>query len=200
MKTISGLFGGGFLGIWQGLPWFIRYPLVGGLMMVGAAELNIDINHAIRAPQIFGGEAAKGDAQVIDPVKTRADMMAGAPVTGAAALIATQVGVGDADARQKGAVATAAAESVDDIQAKIAKGLKPTTSELLQLREVEIKEQELRAKKNEADRIEYEASIKRAEATQALAKAKADRIKSEYVAKVLSEQGQSQPLFGFGTR
>jgi TolA-binding protein len=159
MKSLLGLgTGGAVVAIWEKLPWFVRYPLVGGLMMVGAAELNIDVNHALRAPQIYGGEAAKGDAQVVDPAKTLASMKTGAPVTGAAALLATQVGVGDADARQKGAVATAASESIEDIRAKIAKGQKPTTSELLQLREVEIKEQELREKTAEARIKEAQAS------------------------------------------
>ena len=64
------------------------------------------------------GQAAQSEAQAVDPAKTRAAMRTGAPVTGAEALLATQVDQSDADAQQKQALATAATESIDDIRAK----------------------------------------------------------------------------------
>jgi hypothetical protein len=186
MKTVIGLgSGGAFTTFWGKLPALIRYPVVFGIGALAVAELNIDVNHAWFAPRIFGGQAVQGDAQAADPLKTREDMRAGLPVTGAAALIATQVGVGDADARQKGALATAASEGVEEIRAKIAKGQKPTTSELLALREVEIKEAELRTKT-------AEARIKEAEASAAGAKAQGDIAVNKMIVDTFSGGGNAE--------
>jgi hypothetical protein len=203
MKTVSGLFGGGtIIGVWEKIPAIIKYPLVFGIAVVGVAELNIDVNHALRSTQIFGGQGAQGEAQMIDPVKTRADMKAGTPVTGASALLATQVDQGDADAQQKQALARAATESIDDIRDKHVKGRTLTTTESFRLKEYEIKEQELRAKKAEADRIEAEARIKQAEATAAMANAERDKAISGEIVRMYGPNGQRN-LYGlsqFGIR
>ena len=151
MKTVSGMFGGGALiALWEKLPWFVRYPLVGGLMTLGASELNIDVNHALRAPQIFGGQAAQGEAQMVDPTKTRADQKAGIPVSGARALLETQVHQGDAEARQKGAVADAATESIEQIRAKQKAGKFLNSTEQLRLIEYDTKLAELERTRAEA--------------------------------------------------
>jgi hypothetical protein len=185
MKSLLGLgSGGAFTSFWEKLPALVRYPVIFGLGIYSAAELGIDFNHALNAPQIFGGQAAQGDAQIANPLKTRDDMKAGLPVTGAAALVATQVGVGNADALQKGAIATAASESVEDIRAKIAKGQKPTTSEVLALREVEIKEAELRTKT-------AEAKIKEAESSAAAAKANSEIALSKIITGIPGTPGGS---------
>ena len=111
-------------------------------------------------------------------------MRTGAPVTGAEALLATQVDQGDADAQQKQALATAATESIEDIRAKAAKHIKLTTTESFRLKEFEIKEQELRVKKAEAQRTEAEARIKDAEATAAMANAERDKAISNEIVRI----------------
>jgi hypothetical protein len=99
MRTLSGLgAGGAIVAIWERIPNYVKLPVAFGLGLLAASELTIDANHALWSGRIFMGQAAQGEAQQADPGKTRADMTAGAPVTGAAALIATQVDQGDADA------------------------------------------------------------------------------------------------------
>jgi hypothetical protein len=168
--------------------------------MLAASELTIDVNHALQSAKIFLGQAAQGDAQTADPRQVRANMRAGAPVTNAEALLATQVDQGDADAQQKHALAAAATESIADIRAKLARGITLTTTESFRLKEYEIKEQELRAKKAEADRIEAEARIKQAEATAAMAKAERDRVISREIIRTYGSENLAadirQQLFG----
>ena len=185
MKSLLGLGSGGAISaIWGKIPAYVKIPVVFGLGVLAASELTIDANHALQSARIFLGQAAQSEAQAVDPAKTRAAMRTGAPVTGAEALLATQVDQSDADAQQKQALATAATESIDDIRAKSLRGLKLTTTESFRLKEFEIKEQELRAKKAEAQRIEAEARIKEAEATAALAIAERDKALSNEIVRM----------------
>ena len=192
MKSLLGLGSGGAISaIWGKIPAYVKIPVVFGLGVLAASELTIDANHALQSARIFLGQAAQSEAQAVDPAKTRAAMRTGAPVTGAEALLATQVDQSDADAQQKQALATAATESIDDIRAKSLRGLKLTTTESFRLKEFEIKEQELRAKKAEAQRIEAEARIKEAEATAALAIAERDKALSNEIGRMYGpEQGR----------
>ncbi len=192
MKSLLGLGSGGAISsLWEKIPAYVKIPLIFGAGVLAASELTIDANHALQSAKIFLGQAAQSAAQAVDPAKTRAAMRTGAPVTGAEALLATQVDQGDADAMQKQALATAATESIDDVRAKSAKHIKLTTTESFRLKEFEIKEQELRAKKAEAQRIEAEARIKDAEATAAMANAERDKaISNEIVRMYGPEQGR----------
>ena len=188
MKSLLGLGSGGAISaIWGKIPAYVKIPVVFGLGVLAASELTIDANHALQSARIFLGQAAQSEAQAVDPAKTRAAMRTGAPVTGAEALLATQVDQSDADAQQKQALATAATESIDDIRAKAKRGLKLTTTESFRLKEYEIKEQELRAKTAEALKIEAEAQTAAALAAQAEAKARAERIIAESVAGTLTD-------------
>ena len=192
MKSLLGLGSGGVIAtLWSRIPAYIKIPAIFGAGVLAASELTIDANHALQSAKIFLGQAAQGEAQAVDPAKTRAAMRSGAPVTGAEALLATQVDQGDADAQQKQALAVAATESLEDIRAKAAKGLKLTTTESFRLTEFEIKQQELRAKKAEAQRIEAEARIKEAEATAAMANAERDKAISNEIVRIYGpEQGR----------
>ena len=165
--------------------------------MVGAAELNIDVNHAIQSVKIFGGQGAQGEAQMIDPIKTRADMRAGMPVTGAAALVATQVDQGDAEARTKQADALAANEGIDDILAKQARRQKLTTTEELRLKDYQLKVRELQLKEKEIALREYDVKIRGAESTAAEAKALAEKQGAEFSSRMIeSMNGRGGGLFG----
>ena len=185
MKSILGLGAGGAISaIWEKIPAYVKVPAIFGAGILAASELTIDANHALQSARIFLGQAAQSAAQAVDPAKTRAAMRTGAPVTGAEALLATQVDQGDADAQQKQALATAATESIEDIRAKAAKHIKLTTTESVRLKEFEIKEQELRVKKAEAQRTEAEARIKDAEATAAMANAERDKAISNEIVRI----------------
>jgi hypothetical protein len=192
MKSLLGLGAGGAIsGIWQKIPAYVKIPVIFGAGVLAASELTIDANHALQSARIFLGQAAQSEAQAVDPAKTRAAMRSGAPVTGAEALLATQVDQGDADAQQKQALAVAATESIDDIRAKAARHQTLTTTESFRLKEYEIKEQELRAKKAEAQRMEAEARIKEAEASAALAIAERDKALSNEIVRMYGpEQGR----------
>ena len=190
MKSLLGLGSGGAISaIWGKIPAYVKIPVIFGLGVLAASELTIDANHALQSARIFLGQAAQSEAQAVDPAKTRAAMRTGGPepVTGAEALLATQVDQGDADAQQKQALAVAATESIDDIRAKAAKHIKLTTTESFRLKEYEIKEQELRAKTAEAQKIEADSRIAAALAAQAEAKARAERIIAESVAGTLTD-------------
>ena len=185
MKSILGLGAGGAISaIWEKIPAYVKVPAIFGAGILAASELTIDANHALQSARIFLGQAAQSAAQAVDPAKTRAAMRTGAPVTGAEALLATQVDQGDADAQQKQALATAATESIEDIRAKAAKHIKLTTTESFRLKEFEIKEQELRVKRAEAQRTEAEARIKDAEATAAMANAERDKAISNEIVRI----------------
>ncbi len=188
MKTVSQLAGGGAgLPLWRRLPGMVKWPVVFGLGIFAAAELNLDLNRSLRAPQIFGGEAAKGQAQMDDPMQTRKDMAARRPVTGADALVATQVDVGDAEARTQQAKAGAATESADEIEAKQTRGEKLSVVERLQWLDVQIARQDVVIKGAEARTRAAEAQIKEAEASAASIKAKSDIVTSNYTTRLLSE-------------
>lgn len=188
MKTASQLAGGGaVLPIWRRIPWWVRFPTVFGLGLFAAAELNLDLNHALFAPQIFGGKAAEGQAQMDDPTRTRKDMAARKPVTGADALVATQVDEGAADAKSSQAKAGAATESADDIEAKEKRGEKLTVVERMQWLDVQIARQDVVIRHAESRAKAAEAQIKEAEASAAAAQAKADIVSSKVTARVMSE-------------
>jgi hypothetical protein len=186
MKTVSQLAGGGaILPIWRRIPWLVRFPFVFGLGVVAASELNIDLNRSLRSLPIFGGKAAEGQAQIDDPTRTRKDMAARKPVTGADALVATQVDEGDADAKSKQAKAGAATESADEIEAKEKRGEKLTVVERMQWLDVQIAQQDVVIKQAEARTKAAEAQIKEAEAS--AAQAKADIVTAKVTQRVMSE-------------
>lgn len=193
MKTISQLGAGGAgLQIWRRIPWIVRYPLVFGLGVVAAAELNLELNRSLRSIDIFGGEGAKGQAQIDDPTQTRKDMAAGKPVSGADALVATEVDVGDAEAKTQQAKAGAATESIEDIEAKANRGEKLSVVERLQWLDVQIAEQDVVIKDAEGRAKAAEAEIKEAEASAAGAEARADVATSNYTARIVSgDPGQA---------
>ena len=188
--------GGAITAIWQKIPAYVKVPAIFGAGVLAASELTVDVNHALQSAKLFLGQAAQSEAQAVDPATTRAAMRAGAPVTGAAALLETQVDQGDADAQQKQALATAATEGIDDIRAKDENGLKLTTTESFRLKEFEIKEQELRAKKAEADRIEAEALIKKAEASSAQATAQMNNTVANEVIRLYGPEKGASPDVG----
>jgi hypothetical protein len=195
MKSLLGLGSGGAISaIWEKIPGYVKIPAIFGVGVLAASELTIDANHALQSARIFLGQAAQSEAQAVDPAKTRAAMRTGAPVTGAEALLATQVDQGDADAQQKQALAVAATESIDDIRAKAKRGLKLTTTESFRLKEYEIKEQELRAKTAEAQRTEAEARIKEAEASAALAIAERDKAIAHEIVRIYGPEHGSVDL------
>lgn len=200
MKSLLGLGAGGTISaIWEKIPGYVKIPAIFGAGILAASELTIDANHALQSAKIFLGQAAQGEAQTADPRQTRVNMKSGVAVTGAEALLATQVDQGDADAQQKQALALAATESIDDILAKRKRGVTLTTTESFRLTEFEIKQQELRAKKAEADRIEAEARIKEAEATAAMANAARDKAISAEIIRMTGPNG-TRDLYGPGTR
>jgi len=168
MKTLISLAGGGsVLNIWKRIPASVKVPAIFGLGVLAAAELNIDANHSWFSNRIFGGQAAQGEAQVVDPAATRKAIAAGQPVTGAEATLAAQYQGLDADAKQKAAYADAANESEDEILAKKAAGRRLTTTEELRLAEI-------RAKRAEAEKQEAEAAIAKARAGYAKAYSEAE--------------------------
>jgi hypothetical protein len=182
MKVLLGLgSNGAAVAIWRLIPAIVKYPIIFGLGVLCMAEVNSELNQSLRAPQIVGGEAAKGQAQIDDPVKTRDDMDAGLPVTGAGALIAVKVAQGDAGARTKQAQATADTESVEDIEEKKQRGAKLTTTEDLAYAKVQVKENELSIKQSEARAKIAEAQTRQAQATAASAKAKSDIAAANYI-------------------
>jgi hypothetical protein len=188
MKTISQLAGGGAgLPLWRRLPRMVKWPVVFGLGVFAAAELNMDLNRSLRAPQIFGGEAAKGQAQIDDPTQTRKNMAAKRSVTGADALVATEVDLGDAEAKTQAAKAGAANESIEEIEAKKKRGEKLTVVERLQVLEVQIAQVDVGIKGAEARAKAAEAQIKEAEASAASVQSKADIASSNYAARLMSE-------------
>ena len=201
MKSLLGLGAGGAISaLWEKIPAYVKIPAIFGAGVLAASELTIDANHALQSAKMFLGQAAQSEAQAVDPMKTRAAMRTGAPVTGAEALLATQVDQGDADAQQKQALAAAATESIEDIRAKSAKHLTLTTTESFRLMEYQIKEQELRAKKAEAERTEAEARIKEAEATAAMAKAEKDKAISAEAVRMLGSNSQPDVRSFFNMR
>ena len=198
MKSLLGLGSGGAISaIWEKIPAYVKIPVIFGAGVLAASELTIDANRALQSARLFLGQAAQSEAQAVDPAKTRAAMRTGAPVTGAEALLATQIDQNDADAQQKQALAVAATESIDDIRTKAKRGLKLTTTESFRLKEYEIKEQELRAKKAEAQRIEAEARIKEAEATAAMAIAERDKALSNEIVRLYGPERGSVDLRRF---
>jgi hypothetical protein len=123
MRMLMGLgSNGAAVAIWRAIPAIVKYPLIFGIGLLSMAEVNTLMNESVRAPQIIGGEAAKGEAQIDDPVKMRADLDVGLPVTGAGGLVAVKVGQGDAAARTKQAQATADTESMEELSGKQAEG------------------------------------------------------------------------------
>lgn len=182
--------GGAAIPIWRMIPAVVKYPLVFGLGVMCMAEINSEVNQSLQAPQIAGGEAAKGRAQIDDPVATEQDLDAGLPVTGAKALVAVKVAQGDAGARTKQAQATADTESVEDIDQKKRAGLKLTTTEDLAYLKVQVKEKELVIKQSEARAKIAEAQTREAQATAAAAKAKAKIATSNFIVReVGSDEG-----------
>jgi len=168
MKSLISLAGGGsVVNLWRRIPAIVKVPVIFGAGVLAAAELNIDANHAWFSNRIFGGQAAQGEAQVVDPVATRKAIQAGQPVTGAEATLAAQYQGLDADAKQKAAYADASTESEDEILAKKAAGRRLTTTEELRLAEI-------RAKRAEAEKQEAEAAIAKARAGYAKAFSEAE--------------------------
>jgi hypothetical protein len=177
MRMLMGLgSNGAAVAIWRAIPAIVKYPLIFGIGLLSMAEVNTLMNESVRAPQIIGGEAAKGEAQIDDPVKMRADLDVGLPVTGAGGLVAVKVGQGDAAARTKQAQATADTESMEDIQAK-----KLSTTEDIAYSKVQTKEAELSGKQAEGRGKIAEAQMKEAQATAAEAQANAKIASANFV-------------------
>jgi hypothetical protein len=192
MRILLGLgSNGAALAIWRLIPAIVKYPIIFGLGVLCMAEINSELNQSLRAPQIVGGEAAKGQAQIDDPTQTRDDLDAGLPVTGADALVAVKVAQGDAGARTKQAQATADTESIEDIEQKKRRGDRLTTTEDLAYAKVQVKENELLIKQSEARAKIAEAQTKEAQATSAQAKAKATIATSELIIRDFG--GHQQP-------
>ena len=109
MKSLISLAGGGSLvNLWRRIPAIVKVPVIFGAGVLAAAELNIDANHAWFSNRIFGGQAAQGEAQMVDPADTRKAVAEGKHVSGAERMIEVQVSAGDADARTKTVYANAA--------------------------------------------------------------------------------------------
>ncbi len=152
MKSLLSLAGGGSLiNLWKRIPAVIKLPMVFGAGVLAAAELNIDANHSWFSNRIFGGQAAQGEAQMVDPADTRKAVAEGKHVSGAERMIEVQVSAGDADARTKTVYADAALESEAELLRKKARGERMTSTEELRLKELQLKEQELRSATAEAD-------------------------------------------------
>ena len=153
MKTLLGLMGGGaIVTVWRLIPAIVKVPAIFGAGMLAAADLNKDINESWVSGRIFGGQAAEGDAKVTDPGKTLKQYRAGLPVPGAAAAVGVEIAGKNADALQKQAYADAAAESEDEILAKLKAGLRITTTEQLRLIELQSARQDYLTKKANAEK------------------------------------------------
>ena len=152
MKSLISLAGGGSLvNLWRRIPAIVKVPVIFGAGVLAAAELNIDANHAWFSNRIFGGQAAQGEAQMVDPADTRKAVAEGKHVSGAERMIEVQVSAGDADARTKTVYADAALESETELLGKKKRGERMTSTEELRLKELQLKEQELRRATAEAD-------------------------------------------------
>jgi hypothetical protein len=169
MKSLIGLFanGGAVANVWQRVPFYVKAPVVVGVVLMASVDLVRDINIGFRSGRVAEGQAVDADAKIADPDATRAAVLAGKPVTGAERQIAAQIAGLDADADQKRAAADAATESDDEILEKWKNHKKLTTTEKLRLREVQIKdkelairEQELRIKAAEASAADSSAAVK----------------------------------------
>lgn len=178
---------GAGLAIWRVIPATVKYPIIFGFGVLCMAEINTMVNESLRAPQITGGEAAKGGAQIDDPVKTREELDAGLPVTGADGLVAVKVGQADAEARTKQAQATADTESMEEIAAKKESGAPLTTTEDIAYSKVQTKDAELSVKQSEARAKNAEAVQREAEATAAREKAKAKIASADFVVRQFGE-------------
>jgi len=165
MKTLINLAGGGsVLNIWKRIPASVKVPAIFGLGVLAAAELNLDANHSWFSNRIFGGQAAQGEAQMVDPADTRKAVAEGKHVSGAERMIEVQVSAGDADARTKTVYADAALESEAELLGKKARGERMTSTEELRLKELQLKEQELRRATAEADTKVAEATAAKSSA------------------------------------
>ncbi len=186
MKSLLSLAGGGSLvNLWKQIPAIVKIPVIFGAGVLASSELNIDANHAWFSSRIFGGQAAQGQAQIVDPADTRKAVLAGKPVSGAERMIEVQVEAGDADARTKTVYADAALESEAELRGKRARRERMTSTETLRLNELDLKAQEVR-------RATAEADIKAAEAT--AAKSNADA--ANYVNRLIMGDGQPGDLAG----
>lgn len=172
---------GAALAIWRLIPASVKYPIAFGIGVLCMAEMNTMLNESLRAPQIVGGEAAKGQAQIDDPEKTLEELNAGLPVTSAAGLVAVKVAQGDAGARAKQAQATADTDSMEDIKEKKENRAPLTTTEDIAYSKVQAKEAELSIKHSEARGKIAEAETKEAQATAAEAQAKAKIASAEFI-------------------
>lgn len=183
---------GAGLSIWRVIPAVVKYPVIFGFGVMCMAEINEIVNESVRAPQIVGGEAAKAEAQMRDPVKTREELDAGLPVTGSDALVAVKVGQGDANARTKQAQATADTESMEEVDAKRSGGALLSTTEDIAYSQVQTKQAELSVKQSEARAKSAEAVQREAQATAAKEKAKATIASAQFVIQQLGELAEGK--------
>ena len=183
MKSLLTLFGGGaIINVLKRTPATIKFPLFFGAGMFAMAELNHEVNHSWFSAQIFGGQAAQGVAQIADPIKTRQDIQAGLPVTGAASLVAVQYESGAADARQKTITADVMDLSEAEMLAKKRRGEKLNSAQELRLLEMQVKRKELGIRAAEEE-------IKLAEASAARSKAEADIAISRMISGTFEDGG-----------
>jgi hypothetical protein len=159
MRTLiaAGAGAGAATALWSKLPLLVKVPIVVGLGILTVSEIYKDSNEAWFSNSIYGGQAAQGSAQIVDPKKTEADMKASKPVTGAAATTAMQVEGLAADAVQKGVTADAMTESEEELLRKAKRHVKLTSTEALRLKEIQIKRQELAKLKADTETAELAA-------------------------------------------
>jgi hypothetical protein len=154
MRSLIPLVGAGAAGaFWSMLPRWVKLLVGGGLIALASVELVKDGNEAFYSGGIFGGQAAQGEGQIVDPKKTEANLKAGKPVTGAAATVAAQYEGLAADAKQKGVYADAAVESEAELRGKKAKGIPLTSTEELRLKELRRQEADTRSAEWSADYV-----------------------------------------------
>jgi hypothetical protein len=168
---------------WKAIPWWLRGLALASGLVLGGAELGINLNHALNSGSIFGGQGAQGAAQVRDPVQTRARMNAGQPVSGAERMITVQYEKEDAAAREQMASAAAATESPRELRALDERG-EASSTEALRLRELDLKENDILLRRQEI-------ALRQAEAAE---KAATARATNESLEDLLGKKARGIPL------
>jgi hypothetical protein len=196
MKTLIGALGNSAVVLWNGTPAWVKFPVITLGVVFALAETNIDLQHALQASRIFGGQAAQLESQGDDAQKTRAALKNGTPVTNAAALLGAQINQGDATAKntyatvpQTQALSDAATESIETIMDKERRHQPVNSTEQMRLVEYENAVYMAEKTKAERDKMMADAVTAQNNATASASKARADNAVNNTLANAFGPSG-----------
>jgi hypothetical protein len=178
MQALGLLGSGSFLSSWRSIPAKIMVLIVVALSLFGAAELTIMLNNAMFSHSVALGNAAAGEAQAVDPVKTLADLRAGKPgIPGAYAKIAVEYAKTDAEAQIAQQEALAATESKTTLQAKEDED-RASAAEQMKLRDLKLREKDIELRELEAA-LRQQETLERGAIADASVETEPDLIRKE---------------------